>query len=147
MHELLNNQLWLRAGCDHMVRVLMGPQSDFLTTMKAEKDVCYLRPPFSPHCLQVMYPQAQHLVYQSVLLSRKYWCAGTKGSWIMSCRLQPGSDEWRCGCLLCFWDYRCVVGGSGGLKGAEIHSSMCSAGGSCGKSFFPYPVWCSGKTP
>lgn len=102
MHDLLNNQLSLLAGCDLYadVATVWGVfVFDFLTRMKAKKATRNLWP-FSHYCLQIAYQQAQHLDYQSLL----YWCGGANGTWIMSCRLQPGSDEWCCRCLL--WSQR-----------------------------------------
>lgn len=140
MHELLNNQLSLLAGCDLYadVATVWGVfVFDFLTRMKAKKATRNLWP-FSHYCLQIAYQQAQHLDYQSLL----YWCGGANGTWIMSCRLQPGSDEWCCRCLL--WSQRSWR--IGGLKGAEIHSKHVLSQWILSQGFLLCPVWCTGKT-
>lgn len=143
MHDLLNNQLSLLAGCDHVIYMLMWPQcEEFLLRWglfdQNESKESYTLP------LALFTPLFAGRVPASTAIwtTRVYYLCCPQ-SWVLVWRgerflnivynLAMMNGAFRC--LL--WSQRSWR--IGGLKGAEIHSSMCSASESCLKAFFSAP--------
>lgn len=127
---------WFICWCGHSVRSFCFATRTFWPEWKQRK----LHDPFRTIVRRsrtskrsIWTTRVYYLLVLFSVVSIGLECAN--GSWMMSCRLQPGSDEWCCRCLL--WSQRSWR--IGGLKGAEIHSSMCSASESCLKAFFSAP--------